>query len=246
MTAREVAEGFSSERVPGEEAAIVPAPGAGVRHRVSRPSGSTGWVLLAVMTAIAIGIGVFAWQSLPHNPGEGSAEAGFLRDMQTHHSQAVEMAMTIRDRTSDEQLKSLATDIAFSQATETGMMTGYLDAWNLPFAGNDAPMTWMGHPLVSGELMPGMATTEQVTELKTLPVVQAEILFLQLMIRHHQGGVEMANDILARSDNSLVRDMAQRIVRVQSSEIDTMNQFLVSRGEKPITDPLPESHSHGG
>ncbi len=244
MTAREVADGFSSvdAQVDDTRAALPDVKG---ERRFTRPGSGTGWILLAVMTAIAIGIGVLAWQALPHNPGEGSAEAGFLRDMQTHHSQAVEMAMTIRDRTSDEQLRSMATDIAFSQATESGMMTGYLDAWGLPFAGSDAPMTWMGHPLMSGELMPGMATTEQVAQLKTLPVAQAEILFLQVMIRHHQGGVEMANDILARSDNRLVGDMANRIVRVQSSEIDTMNQFLVSRGQQPITDPLPESHSHG-
>jgi len=209
-----------------------------------RPGSGTGWVLLAVMTAIAVGIGVFAWQEIPHTPGENSAEAGFLRDMQTHHSQAVAMAMIIRDRTSDEQLKSLATDIAFSQATESGMMTGYLDAWGLSFAGDQAPMAWMGHPLAAGELMPGMATTEQVDQLRTLPVPQAEVLFLQLMIRHHQGGVEMAQDVLARSDNSLVRDMANRTVRIQSSEIDTMNQFLVARGQKPITDPLPASHNH--
>ncbi|MGI8485927.1 MAG: DUF305 domain-containing protein [Thermomicrobiales bacterium] len=215
-------------------------------RRVRRgPGSSTGWILLAVMTAIAIGISVFAWQQIPHDPGENSADAGFLRDMQTHHAQAVEMAMIIRDRTSDEQLKSLATDIAFSQATERGMTTGYLDAWGLSFAGDQAPMTWMGHPLAAGEQMPGMATTEQIDQLRTLPVPQAEVLFLQLMIRHHQGGVEMAQGILAGGDNALVRDMANRTVRIQSSEIDTMNQFLVARGQKPITDPLPASHSHG-
>ncbi|MGB3305114.1 MAG: DUF305 domain-containing protein, partial [Thermomicrobiales bacterium] len=208
---------------------------SGRAHRASHPrfvpTTSGGWLLLAIAVAIIAGLAVFAWGLIPRDPGENSPEAGFLRDMQTHHHQAVEMAMIIRDQTSDEQLKFMATDIAFGQETEIGMMTGYLDAWGLSFAGDDPPMAWMDHPLKEGELMPGMATDEQLQQLQTLPVDEAEVLFLQLMIRHHQGGVEMAQAILARSDNALTTDMANRMIRVQSSEIDTMNTFLVDRGQ---------------
>ncbi|MGC4190844.1 MAG: DUF305 domain-containing protein [Thermomicrobiales bacterium] len=223
------------------------ASGAAARSlRSFLPRTPGSWLVLALAVLIAAGGLIFAWTQLPHDPGEHSPEAGFLRDMQTHHSQAVQMAMAIRDRTSDEQLKALTTDMAFAQAGEIGMMQGYLDAWNLPATGTDAPMAWMGHPLADGESMPGMASDEGLAKLSSLPVDQAEILFLQLMIRHHQGGVEMAQALLDRSDNALVRDLAQRIIRTQNNEINTMNIFLQERGAQPITDPLPASPDHSG
>jgi uncharacterized protein (DUF305 family) len=119
-------------------------------------------------------------------------------------------------------------------------MQGYLESWGLPFAGDDLPMTWMGHPTEG--LMPGMATEEQIQQLRDLPVAEAEVLFLQLMIRHHQGGVEMAEALLERSDEPGVELMADRVILLQDSEIGTMNQMLEARGAEPITDPLPESH----
>ncbi len=196
---------------------------------------------LGVLAAIVIGASVFAWVAWPRDPGNDSAEAGFLRDMFVHHSQAVEMAMIIRDRTEDETLFYMATDIALTQSTQMGTMQGYLDIWGLPLTSDDPAMTWMGMP--TDGLMPGMATDEQIQQLRDLPVDEAEVLFLQLMIRHHQGGVEMAEAALERCDEEHVRDMAQRIITLQSGEIDAMNQMLVARGADPITDPLPD-HEH--
>jgi uncharacterized protein (DUF305 family) len=62
------------------------------------------------------------------------------------------------------------------------------------------------------------------------------------MIRHHQGGVDMAEAYLARGDQEEVSFMADRIVLLQAGEIDTMNAMLEQRGQSPITDPLPDSH----
>jgi uncharacterized protein (DUF305 family) len=76
-------------------------------------------------------------------------------------------------------------------------------------------------------------------------VEQAEVLFLQLMIRHHQAGVDMAEAVLALSDQKQVTRLAERIVQSQQTEIDTMNAMLVARGQQPITDPLPDSHDAG-
>ncbi len=196
---------------------------------------------LLIAAALSVGAGLLAWEALPHEPGDGSSAAGFLRDMHTHHSQAVDMAMAIRDRAPEENLRLLATDIALTQSTDMGAMQGYLTIWDLPLTGADKPMTWMGHP-VDG-LMPGMATPEHVSQLDTLPVAEAEVLFLQLMIRHHQGGVEMAEALLERSDQPQVTLMARRISNGQSAEIGTMNQMLIDRGQPPITEPLPNDHN---
>ncbi len=96
-------------------------------------------------------------------------------------------------------------------------------------------MAWMGHP-VDG-LMPGMATPEQVSQLETLPVDQAEVLFLQLMIRHHQGGLSMARDGAEYGRTPEVRRLAQNFVDVQQVEIATMTTMLAERGAEPL--PFP-------
>ena len=134
----------------------------------------------------------------------------------------------------------MATDIMLSQQTGIGMMTGWLMAWDLDTVGSDDPMTWMGHPTTGP--MPGMATQEQVADLSSLLVGEAEILFFSLMIRHHQGGIEMAQAILDRTENEMIQEIANQMIVVQSAEIDVMNQMLEARGQSPITDPLPDSH----
>ena len=199
------------------------------------------WIASLLVMVILIGIGVFAFQMFPRDPGNNSVEAGFARDMMAHHGQAVQMAIAIRDRTEDEQLFYMSTDIMLTQQSEIGIMNGWLMSWGLGTSGDEVPMTWMGHATTG--LMPGMATQDQVAQLSTLPVDQAEVLFLQLMIRHHQGGVDMAQAIIDRSDNQMVKDVAQQMIVVQDAEIAVMNQMLEERGEAPITDPLPESHS---
>jgi len=199
----------------------------------------------ALLAMLVIGAAVFAWSAWPRSAvADDSAAAGFLRDMIDHHRQAGEMSLIIRDRTADENLRYLTTDIAMTQATQLGAMQGYLDIWDVPLTGEDKPMAWMGHP-VDG-LMPGMATPEEIQQLRSLPVDQAEVLFLQLMIRHHQSGVEMAEAALERSDQEEVSFMADRIVLTQQTEIDAMNDMLVARGQQPITDPISmDEHDDG-
>jgi uncharacterized protein (DUF305 family) len=199
-------------------------------------------VAAALVAVILVGIGVFSFQWIPRDPGEDSAEAGFARDMSAHHGQAVQMAMIIRDRTGDEQLFFLATDIALMQQGEIGQMTGWLLAWGLDVSGSGEQMAWMGMPTTG--LMPGMATQDQIAQLETLPVDEAEVLFLHLMIRHHQGGVDMAEAYLDRGDNDVVTAFAEQVIRNQAKEIDTMNAMLEQRGQAPITDPLPSHDSH--
>ncbi len=195
---------------------------------------------MGVLIVILVGAAVLIWQVWPKDPAGDSAEAGFLRDMYSHHSQAVALGMIIRDRTEDQNLEALATDIALTQSTQMGTMLGYLDLWGVPQGSTDLPMTWMGHP--TDGLMPGMATAEEINQVRILPTAEAEMLFLNLMIRHHQGGVEMAEAYLERGNQDEVTLMADRIVLLQDSEIGTMNAMLEQRGQPPITDPLPDSH----
>ncbi|MEW2046967.1 DUF305 domain-containing protein [Streptomyces sp. NPDC005476] len=170
-------------------------------------------------------------------PTAGSADAGFARDMAVHHQQAVEMSYIVRDRTTDEDVRRLAYDIAQTQANQRGMLLGWLDLWGLPKVSSDAPMSWMGMGAMSdgedGALMPGMATDTELKKLGTLNGKQAEVLYLQLMTEHHKGGIHMAEGCVAKCTVGVEKRLAQGMVEAQQSEIDLMTDMLKARGAKP-------------
>jgi len=188
-------------------------------------------VLAALVVGVAIGA-VTAQTGNDNNaaPANDSADAGFVRDMSTHHAQAVSMADAIRTRTDDPLLASLATDIVLTQQSQIGRFSGWLDQWGLPVTSTDAPMSWtQGHTTMDMETMPGMATNDEIRQLDSLPIEDAEILFLTLMIRHHRGGVEMADTIETMTQRAEVRGIASSIVASQQSEIEAMQSMLNER-----------------
>lgn len=174
-------------------------------------------------------------------PDDGSAEAGFARDMSVHHAQAVEMAFIVRDRTNDPAIQTMSYDIINTQRAQIGMFSGWLQQWNLPQTSTAAPMAWTDHghgsdmPGVEGmsvdtyDDMPGMASDADLDELREAAGVQAERLFLELMIDHHAGGVDMAEAVLPLTDRDEVRYLADTIVAGQQAEIATMEQLLADR-----------------
>ncbi|KJY18633.1 MULTISPECIES: DUF305 domain-containing protein [unclassified Streptomyces] len=181
----------------------------------------------------------------PRTPGLHSADAGFARDMAVHHQQAVEMSFIVRDRTQDEAVRTLAYDIANTQANQRGMLLGWLDLWGLPkVVADEPPMSWMGSaaghgghaghgPAKPGALMPGMATKEELEQLGAASGRDAEVLFLQLMTDHHKGGVTMAEGCAQQCGTPVERDLAQGMVDAQRSELTLMADMLKQRGATP-------------
>ncbi|BAU82766.1 hypothetical protein SLA_1828 [Streptomyces laurentii] len=174
-----------------------------------------------------------------HTPTTESADAGFARDMSVHHQQAVEMSFIVRDRTTDEDVRRLAYDIANTQANQRGMMLGWLDLWRLPKVQADqAPMAWMGMGDMSaadpaaedGALMPGMATRTQLDQLRKASGREAEVLYLKLMTEHHKGGIHMAQGCVDKCEPGVERDLAQGMVDGQAAEIKLMADMLKARG----------------
>lgn len=194
----------------------------------------------AVLALLVLGVGG-GWLLRPSFPQSASAEAVFARDMATHHAQAVEMAAIIRDRTMNEELRYFTLDMLLTQQAQIGQMQGWLAVWQQPLAVAEPPMN--GH----GEHM-GMATAEQIDSLRTLPVAQAEERFLQLMIRHHQGALLMAEDVLAATSRPEVVRLATAIKDGQGSEIRFMEKRLNERGAalpEPLAPMDPaEQHQH--
>jgi uncharacterized protein (DUF305 family) len=194
-----------------------------------------------MLVGFAVGAGLAVWLVRPAAPGDESAEAGFARDMATHHAQAVEMSLLIRDRTADAVLRTLAYDIIVTQSTQRGVFMGWLQAWGVPQTSTRPRMAWMpGHahvaPTTGGEvpLMHGMATDEEMRRLREARGAEAEILFLQLMIRHHEGGVLMARALEGLSRRADVLDMARSIDSTQRAEIDAMTKMLEQRSARPF------------
>ena len=186
------------------------------------------------------------------SPADDSPEAGFARDMATHHAQAVDMAFILRDATADPRLRALADDIIVTQSAQRGMFMAWLHLWGLPQAGPGPRMAWMaGHEGLptahhgpgdahgtgaGGGLtsMAGMASAAEIEALRTATGRAAEVLFLQLMIRHHEGGVLMARALLERSAHDAVVTLVRGIESSQAGEIETMTAMLAERDAAPL------------
>lgn len=173
-------------------------------------------------------------------PQDDSAEAGFARDMATHHAQAVDMAFVVRDKSTDESLRTLASDIAITQSTQRGIFMGWLQQWRLPQASSRPRMAWMpghahmAHGTDGAVLMHGMASDAELRRLREASGLEAEILFLQLMIRHHEGGVIMARALVELSSRSELVQMAKSIEDGQQVEIAQMKEMLAARRAEPL------------
>jgi uncharacterized protein (DUF305 family) len=193
--------------------------------------------LLVLGGALAVGLGI----GRETTPAADSVDAGFARDMATHHLQAVEMANLAPDRSTDQEVRQLAFDIAELQQNQAGRMQGWLSLWGvLPTGGTQ--MAWMGgghsgHEMTDDGLMPGMATEDELAELRSLSGREFDVRFLQLMIRHHQGGYDMASYAAANADVSAVRTLARSIAETQQVETTTMAGMLTDRGGRPLPAP---------
>lgn len=194
---------------------------------------------VAAVAALILGAVLGILLSGETEPGDASAEAGFARDMSVHHAQAVELAFLVRDRTEDQDIRTLAYDIINTQRAQLGMFSGWLQQWDLPQTSTAAPMAWTDAPhgmdgMGSMEVdsyadMPGMASDAEVERLRAATGVAAERLFLELMIEHHQGGVSMAEAVLPLTDRSEVDYLAETIIAGQQSEMAAMEQMLEER-----------------
>ena len=176
-------------------------------------------------------------------PAEDSAEAGFARDMMVHHAQAVQMAEILRDKTESEEIRTMAADIALTQQAQIGQMQGWLAVWGLPATGREPAMTWMGHP-TKGR-MPGMASPEELNDLQQASPEEADKLFLQLMIPHHEAALPMAEAVLEETDRPEVERLAGAIAASQRGEIEMMKGLLNQRGVPVEEDSAAsDEHSH--
>jgi uncharacterized protein (DUF305 family) len=210
---------------PGAAATAIPVNGTAPANR-----GRVHVLWLVVILLLGLAAGGLGGYLLaqPRDPGDDSAEAGFLRDMSTHHAQAVEMSMIAHANSTNPAIVTLAGDIALTQDQQIGYMQAWLRAWHLSPTGTQATMAWMpdsAGAVVNG-LMPGMATPEQLAKLRAAKGTDLDVQFLTLMRQHHLGGIHMAQEIVSLSTNKDVTWLAQTMVRAQQGEITVIDDML--------------------
>ncbi|MBF6179923.1 DUF305 domain-containing protein [Nocardia otitidiscaviarum] len=222
----------------------------------ARPSQRPALVVLGVIGVLLIGfaLGVFARIPLDGSsePTPNAVDIGFSQDMSVHHAQAVEMAGVALAGSDDPAIKSLAYDILTSQQNQLGRMHAWLQLWGEPLLPTGGYMGWMadagsshGHggesaaPEHTGPVstMPGMASQQDLVALRQATGTAQDILFLQLMLRHHLGGVPMTEYALERAETSGVRDLAEKMARTQAGEVTLMTRMLDARGASPLPYP---------
>ncbi|MFE2459508.1 DUF305 domain-containing protein [Streptomyces sp. NPDC059402] len=148
-----------------------------------------------------------------------AADIAFAKGMIPHHRQAVEMADLAPDRAQSAEVKELAADIKKAQDPEIKTLSGWLTSW-----GEEVPAE--GATDHSTHDMGGMMTADETTELENSSGRAFDTAFLEMMIRHHEGAVEMAKTERADGAYGPATRMAGEIISSQSAEIEQMNELL--------------------
>ena len=158
------------------------------------------------------------------------ADVRFMQGMIPHHAQALEMTALVDARTADETMRRLAQRIELSQEDEIEMMQEWLRSRGQDVPGVDA------HHAPGWEPMPGMLTPEEMDRLAAAEGVAFDRLFLELMIKHHQGAVTMVGNLLdqpgAAQDSQLFA-FASDVTSDQAAEIDRMDAMLAALSPDP-------------
>jgi uncharacterized protein (DUF305 family) len=158
--------------------------------------------------------------SAPAKQGEhNAADVAFAQGMIPHHRQAVDMADLALSRAASAEVKKLAEDVKKAQDPEIKTMSGWLTSWDEEVPAEGA----MDH---SAHGMGGMMTAEEMDELKNSSGKAFDTAFLEMMIKHHEGAVEMAETEQADGAYQPAKEMAGGIITSQSAEITQMNKLL--------------------
>ncbi|MEV0133262.1 DUF305 domain-containing protein [Dactylosporangium sp. NPDC050688] len=146
----------------------------------------------------------------------------FATDMIPHHRQALDMAEAAQSKAVTPEVKALAGRIAKAQEPEIATMSGWLTAWGEPVPSPGA----MHHDMGDMGQMPGMMTDQEMHDLSKAMGKDFDTMFLRMMIKHHQGAVEMAKTEQAQGQDPAAKQLAAKIAADQTAEITEMQGML--------------------
>lgn len=164
------------------------------------------------------------------------ADVAFATDMIQHHAQALSMVDLTVDRTLDPEVQQLADDIREAQGPEIETMSDWLQEWD-----EEIPETMRDHSNAGHDMegmgdsmdgldsdMPGMMSGDDFDELENAPDSEFQTMWLEMMVEHHEGAVEMAQEEQDNGQYKPAVDLAGAVVETQTAEIDKMKTLLGS------------------
>ena len=197
---------------------------------LTRALGATTLTLTLALTAAACG-----------NEDEGSsaatdasttehndADAAFASDMLQHHAQALSMVDLTSERPLDPEVTELAEQIRDAQAPEIETFTGWLTDWDEEVPETMGEMDEMDEMEGMDSDMPGMMSAEDMTALADAPDDEFQTRWLEMMVEHHTGAVEMAETETEDGQYKPAIDLAEDIIASQTAEIEAMEGLLDS------------------
>jgi uncharacterized protein (DUF305 family) len=159
-------------------------------------------------------------------PGAESAppEVQFLDTMIAHHQAAIDMARLVKARSAHPELIDMGSVIQMAQRREIDQMRAWRKRW------------YKTQPSGMNMALPGMEISMDGMDIEKLKKARGkdfDLLFLDMMIRHHEGAVQMSRWIQEQTTRRELKDVADRIIRQQQREIEQMKQWKESWMESP-------------
>ena len=188
--------------------------------------------LAATAAALTLTLaGCSSSESSAGGSGHNDTDIAFASDMIQHHAQALEMVDLTLGRELDPEVVTLTEEIRAAQAPEIEKMADWLEDWDQP-----VPETSRDHANAhaedhgeSAELdtdMPGMMSAGEMDALENASAAEFQTMWLEMMIEHHEGAVEMAETEVAEGENAKAVSLAEEIIDAQEAEISTMQDLL--------------------
>lgn len=196
---------------------------------------AAGLSVATVLTAVACGSAATGTHPTAGAPppavsaasAHAAADVAFAQQMIPHHRQAITMAELAPTRAANPQVRDLAGQIKNDQDRDIATMTGWLQAWHAAAAKNDpGGASAMGG--MDRAAMTGMVSNQQMSQLVNSDGPAFDRLFLQLMIAHHEGAVQMATTELATGRNPDAKNLATSIQHSQTAQIATMRKLFAA------------------
>lgn len=206
------------------------------RTRTGRALGALGMAVALALTATACGGDDGDSRPTVSTTKHNEADVAFATAMIPHHAQALSMVDLTMERTLDPQVQQLAEDIREAQGSEIEMMADWLQDW-----GEEIPETMRDHANAGHDTddmgsdmegmdtdAPGMMSSEDMESLENASDAEFQSLWLEMMIEHHAGAVEMATTEQDEGRYKPAIDLAGSIIEGQNAEIVKMETILGS------------------
>jgi uncharacterized protein (DUF305 family) len=216
----------ADERIEADEAAAHEAAEGIVLPWWQRP-----FNIAVLLVTAALLAGMVGWMIGDSDdvPAHNDVDTGFLQDMRVHHEQAVLMSVIYRSRPDiDPGMNTVARSIIQGQNIEIGRMIQMLRTLGEAEANESGTsMLWMSM-VAEEDQMPGMASEAELDALAAAEGRAADIMFADLMIEHHFGGIEMAEFAMQNAEYDEVVMMAESMAHGQEAEIREMLDVIES------------------